>query len=165
MARCISCVFATGSPSSLKATTPTSASAPISVNSSPLLPFVIQPTGRSVTGLSTFAFCFTQSTATGLSKGGSVFGIQQTVAKPPIAAAFVPVAIVSLSSKPGSLRWQWRSINPGQTISPEASRFRALLRMVESVALGVIVSAICMILPSAISRSPTWFIPWPGSII
>ena len=33
--------------------------------------------------------------------GGSVFGIAQTVVNPPRAAASVPVAIVSLCSKPG----------------------------------------------------------------
>ena len=36
--------------------------------------------------------------------GGLVFGIAQTVVNPPCAAAAVPVAMVSLYSKPGSRR-------------------------------------------------------------
>ena len=36
--------------------------------------------------------------------GGSVFGMAQTEVKPPLTAAFVPEAIVSLYSSPGSLR-------------------------------------------------------------
>ena len=49
---------------------------------------------------------------------GSVFGIAHTAVKPPAAAARVPVAIVSLSSRPGSRRCAWRSMKPGQTTRP-----------------------------------------------
>jgi hypothetical protein len=38
------------------------------------------------------------------SSAGRVFGMQQTVVKPPAAAAAVPVAIVSFASNPGSRR-------------------------------------------------------------
>ena len=57
-----------------------------------------------------------------LSFTGSVFGIAQTAVKPPAAAARVPVAIVSLSSRPGSRRWVWMSMKPGQTTRPFSSR-------------------------------------------
>ncbi len=56
--------------------------------------------------------------------GGEVFGMQQTAVNPPLAAASVPVAIVSFSSKPGSRRWQCRSMNPGETTMPLAERIR-----------------------------------------
>ena len=36
---------------------------------------------------------------------GLVFGIAQIVVNPPLAAAFVPVSIVSLCSPPGSRKW------------------------------------------------------------
>src|SRR5207249_3880255 len=47
--------------------------------------------------------------------------MQHTTVKPPAAAARVPVATVSLYSWPGSRRWTWRSMKPGQTILPAAS--------------------------------------------
>src|SRR5437868_3229867 len=47
--------------------------------------------------------------------------MQQTVVKPPAAAASVPVRIVSFSSKPGSRRCVCRSTNPGVTTSLAAS--------------------------------------------
>ena len=53
---------------------------------------------------------------------GSVLGMAQTAVKPPAAAARVPVAIVSLSSRPGSRRWVWMSMKPGQTTRPFSSR-------------------------------------------
>ena len=49
-----------------------------------------------------------------------MFGIAQTVVKPPWAAAARPVATVSASSLPGSRRWAWRSMNPGATTTPSA---------------------------------------------
>ena len=52
---------------------------------------------------------------------GSVLGMAQSVVNPPLAAAAVPVAMVSLYSKPGSRRWQWRSMKPGVTTRPVAS--------------------------------------------
>ena len=64
-----------------------------------------------------------------LSFTGSVFGMAQTAVKPPAAAARVPVAIVSLSSRPGSRRCVWRSMKPGHTTRPLASiDLRALRR-------------------------------------
>ena len=56
-----------------------------------------------------------------LSFTGFVFGMQQTEVKPPAFAAAVPVAIVSLYSKPGSRRCTCMSIRPGTTSLPAAS--------------------------------------------
>ncbi len=54
----------------------------------------------------------------GSSIAGVVFGIRQTVVKPPCAAAARPVATVSASSLPGSRKCAWRSTNPGATSVP-----------------------------------------------
>ncbi len=56
-----------------------------------------------------------------LSLTGFVLGIAHTAVKPPAAAARVPVAIVSLSSRPGSRRCVCRSMKPGHTTRPLAS--------------------------------------------
>ena len=45
----------------------------------------------------------------------------QTVVKPPLAAALVPAAIVSLYVNPGSLKWTWTSTKPGVISCPLAS--------------------------------------------
>ena len=52
---------------------------------------------------------------------GRVSASAHSVVKPPAAAARVPVAIVSASSKPGSRRWQCRSTKPGATTKPDTS--------------------------------------------
>ena len=96
----------TGAPSSLKATAPATASLSISTSSCPFLSLVIQPMGRTRTTPSFRASIFKYSSVPVLSVGGSVLGMAHTVVKPPRAAASVPVAMVSLSSKPGCRRWQ-----------------------------------------------------------
>ena len=58
---------------------------------------------------------------------GLVFGMAQMVVNPPAAAALVPLAIVSLSSKPGSRRWQCRSTKPGAMTIPLTSTSRSPL--------------------------------------
>jgi hypothetical protein len=83
-----------------------------------------------------------------LSSAGSVLGIQQIVVKPPFAAALLPVAMVSFSSKPGCLKWQWKSTNPGQTTIPFASS------VVQSAGMFLTSGAISFILPSVINKSP-----------
>jgi hypothetical protein len=45
-----------------------------------------------------------------------------TLVKPPSIAAAEPVAIVSLSSRPGSRKWTCISMRPGQATRPRASR-------------------------------------------
>ena len=52
---------------------------------------------------------------------GFVFGIGHILVTPPWAAASQPVLIVSLYSKPGSLKCTCRSIKPGITTLPKAS--------------------------------------------
>src|SRR5258708_6470592 len=54
--------------------------------------------------------------------GGTVFAIAQTAVNPPATAARVPVAIVSLCSCPGSRRCVCRSMKPGATTRPAASK-------------------------------------------
>src|SRR5574337_1080554 len=77
---------------------------------------------------SRFAVSRINSATERVSLTGAVFGIQQTAVKPPRAAAIVPLAIVSLSSRPGWRRWTCMSINPGQTTRPVASITRSTLR-------------------------------------
>ena len=60
-------------------------------------------------------------TDAGESSGGSVFGMAQTVVKPPRAAARVPLATVSAVSPPGSRRCACRSHRPGASTSPRPS--------------------------------------------
>ena len=97
---------ATGWPSSLNPMAPACASSHISASSFPLLPLVTQPMGSTLTVPSWRAFSRTKSTVARVSIVGSVLGMAQTVVNPPRAAAAVPVAMVSLYSKPGSRRWQ-----------------------------------------------------------
>ena len=63
----------------------------------------------------------TRASTAGSSSAGVVFGIRQTVVKPPCAAAASPDAIVSASSLPGSRKWAWRSMKPGATTTPRSS--------------------------------------------
>src|SRR5262245_51092844 len=62
-----------------------------------------------------------------LSFTGFVLGMGQTAVKPPRAAARVPLSMVSEDSSPGSRRWQCRSMKPGATSKPDASRISAEL--------------------------------------
>ena len=112
--------FAIGCPSSEKATAPTSTISAISVSSFPSLFFVAEPIGSTRAGC-TLALSSRNCIEVASSVTGSVFGMAQMVVKPPLIAAAEPDFTVSLCSKPGSLRWQWRSINPGANIRPEAS--------------------------------------------
>ena len=132
-----------GRPSSLNPIQPASANSDISDSSSPSLFFVMAPIGRTLIQPSFFALSSTNSTIALESITGLVLGMAQTVVKPPCAAALVPVAMVSLYSKPGSRRWQWRSMNPGEITNPLAS----------------------IISPFSIKRLPTKFICCDGSII
>ena len=50
-----------------------------------------------------------------LSFTGRVLGMAATAVKPPAAAAWVPVRMVSLYSSPGSRRWTCMSMRPGVT--------------------------------------------------
>ena len=56
-----------------------------------------------------------------LSFTGRVLGMAATAVKPPAAAAWVPVRMVSLYSSPGSRRWTCMSMSPGVTTRLRAS--------------------------------------------
>ena len=105
----------TGEPSSEKATAPAAASSTRSASSFPLRPRVIVATGSTRAAFAAFARATSSAMRPGESIAGSVFGIAQTVVNPPRSAARAPLAMVSESSKPGSRRCTWRSMNPGTT--------------------------------------------------
>ena len=94
----------TGSPSSLKATTPAEANSSISDNSLPLRPLVTQPMGNIRTTASALARSSMKPTMPALSMGGSVLGMAHKLVNPPRAPARLPLRTVSLYSKPGSRR-------------------------------------------------------------
>ncbi len=120
-ARRIMRALAIGRPSSETATQPASRRSPYSASSSPFDPRVMAPMGQTRTAPSRAAASRIARVMPAWSFTGSVFGIAHTAVNPPAAAARVPVAIVSLSSRPGCRKWVWRSMNPGQTTSPLTS--------------------------------------------
>ena len=74
-----------------------------------------------------------------LSLTGKVLAMHATAVKPPAAAARVPLAMVSLYSKPGSRRCTCMSMKPGHTTLPVASTvsapaggFRPLAHLVDA---------------------------------
>src|SRR5438445_4748070 len=117
-----SLAVAMGFPSSETATIPASFIPAISAMASPLLPIEAAPIGHTRTLPVVFARSRMNRVTEALSFTGFVFGMQQTAVKPPRAAALVPVSIVSEDSCPGSRRCACRSMNPGATISPVASK-------------------------------------------
>ena len=149
---------ATGWPSSLNPIQPASANSAISDSSLPSDPLVTHPIGSTRTAPSVRAFSSTYSTVARVCMVGSVLGIAHTVVNPPFAAARVPLATVSLYSSPGSRRWQWRSMNPGETTIPAASNTRA--PFFEGIDFSMPAT-----FPSLISRSPTRSTPCDGSTI
>jgi len=78
---------------------------------------------RKPTGISADArACSTSAPSTAdESTTGSVFGMARMAQKPPAAAAAVPLAIVSSSSRPGVRRWTCGSTNAGASTRPSAS--------------------------------------------
>jgi hypothetical protein len=81
----------------------------------------IAPAGRTFTQATSAARSLIQAIVLGLSATGEVFGMQTIVVNPPAAAARAPLSIVSFHPKPGSRRWTWRSIRPGETMRLLAS--------------------------------------------
>ncbi len=117
--------FITGMPSSETATMPASRISPISASDSPLSPLEMAPMGWTRTAAASRARRTINSVTARLSLGGLVLGMQQTVVKPPAAAARAPETMSSLYSWPGSRKWTWRSTKPGVTTRPEQSMTRA----------------------------------------
>ena len=115
------CALSTGLPSSLTATAPAATISPNSASDSPFCPTEIAPIGYTRAMRARIDCRTTKPTAAWLSQTGSVFGIAQIAVNPPAAADAAPLAIVSTSSRPGSRKWQWTSMNPGATMSPEQS--------------------------------------------
>ena len=105
--------FTTGIPSSEKAIAPAFFISSKSTNSSPFSPLETEEYGRILHNPTSFPFLIISCKIIALSGVGFVFGIGQIVVKPPLTALLAPVSIVSLCSKPGSLKWQCISIIPG----------------------------------------------------
>ena len=155
---CIRCPVATGLPSSVKPAAPARASSSMSASSTPARPRETAPNGSTRTGPASAAWRAMNSTTVALSIVGVVLGMQHSVVKPPRAPAAVPVAMVSLSSPPGSRRWAWRSMKPGAATIPVPSITR-----VPSGTLPLADPRRAM-MPSLISRSPTASDPSDGSM-
>mmetsp|Transcript_27935 Transcript_27935/g.61326 ORF Transcript_27935/g.61326 Transcript_27935/m.61326 type:complete len:248 (-) Transcript_27935:299-1042(-) len=60
-------------------------------------------------------FCFSSSCVRVVVTGLLLSGMSTAVVMPPIAAAAVPLAMPSHSTRPGSLKCTWTSITPGET--------------------------------------------------
>ena len=147
--------FITDLPSSLTATAPFSLSFSKSVIYSPSCPAVIAAIGSTLISVTSFALSIIYLTISTLSIAGLVLGMAQTVVNPPLAAALAPVRIVSLCSKPGSLKWTCKSISPGITNIPSAS--------ITFSASSVIFSATLRITPSSKRTSFTASVLLAGS--
>ena len=91
-------------PSSVKIRTPAPASDENGASVVPARPTVMQPEGTTSTRPAFCPCALTNSTTMTLSWAGSVFGMATTAVYPPMAAARLPVSIVSASSLPGSRR-------------------------------------------------------------
>ena len=83
---------------------PAAFKSPYSESSSPFDPRVMAPMGYTRTTASRFAVSMMKRVVEALSFTGVVFGMAHTAVNPPAAAAWAPVAMVSLSSRPGSRR-------------------------------------------------------------
>ena len=75
----------------------------------------MNPTGTSASAL---AFSASEPSTAAESTTGSVFGMARMAQYPPAAAAAVPEAIVSSSSRPGVRRWTCGSTKAGASTSP-----------------------------------------------
>ena len=93
-----------------------SAIAPSSASWLPRRPAVTAPTGRTSQCPAWRPSRQTCSTTPAVSATGSVLAIACTAVYPPSAAAAVPLATVSASSRPGSRRCVCRSTRPGRAI-------------------------------------------------
>src|SRR5262249_9656332 len=145
----------TGRPSSDTATMPASRISPISASASPRTPCEMAPTGRTRTRSTSRARRVMSSVTARQSFGGCVFGMQQTVVKPPAAAARPPDAMSSLYSWPGSRRWTWRSTKPGSRSAPSSSMTRPAPRCP---------GAMRATLPPSTSTSASTSVPLAGSM-
>ena len=98
---------------------------PSSASSSPARPLLTAPIGTTCADPLARPTSSRCSAASAVSVTGEVLAMASTAVKPPRAAAAVPDATVSASSRPGSRRWVCRSTRPGSATSPYASTRRA----------------------------------------
>src|ERR1700730_18624490 len=92
---------------------------------SPLLPTLAAPMGHTRTLPPAFARSRMKRVTLALLLTGLWTGMQQTAVNPPRAAARVPDSILSEDAWLGSRRCACRSINPGATMRPAASKTSA----------------------------------------
>src|SRR5947207_488300 len=111
-------------PSSERATAPARCSAAASVRVRPSSPMVTAATKLTRIG-SAAARATSARSSSGRSVTGSVFAIATMWVNPPKAALVAPVCSVSFCGKPGSRRCACRSSQPGERMSPLASRSAA----------------------------------------
>ena len=121
-ARRIKSLFCTQWPSSVMAMTPAALSEPMGASSSPAMFCVMAPATKTLILLSRCARSRISATVPGIVNGRRGIGHADHRGKPPRAAAAVPVAMVSLADWPGSRKWACKSIKPGQTTMPVASK-------------------------------------------
>src|SRR6201996_3156043 len=135
---------------SVKATAPAAFNRPISVISSPRMPFVNAAIGWMLTIAVSRALRITKSTVAELSMTGEVSGRKIIAVKPPVAAAWLADAKVSRWLKPGSPTKARMSIRPGATIFPE----QLTMSVPSGTPAAPMPRLLSRITPSAISTSP-----------
>src|SRR6202163_4411871 len=135
---------------SVKATAPAAFSRPISVISSPSMPFVKAAIGWILTIAVSRARRKTKSTVAELSITGEVSGWQMMVVMPPVAAAWLADAKVSRWLAPGSPTKARKSIRPGATIFPA----QLMMSVPSGTPAAPMPRRLSRMVPSAISTSP-----------
>src|ERR1035437_9620227 len=135
---------------SVKATAPAALNRPISVISSPRMPFVKAAIGWILTIAVSRARRKTKSTVAELSITGEVSGWQMMVVMPPVAAAWLADAKVSRWLAPGSPTKARMSISPGATILPA----QLTMSVPSGTPAAPMPRLLSRIMPSAISTSP-----------
>src|SRR5580698_9204627 len=135
---------------SVKATAPAAFNRPISVISSPRMPFVKAAIGWMLTIAVSRARRRIKSTVAELSITGEVSGWQMMVVMPPVAAAWLAEAKVSRWLAPGSPTKARMSIKPGATILPA----QLMMSVPSGTPAAPMPRLLSRITPSAISTSP-----------
>ena len=148
------------SPSSENATAPADAIECMGASCSPFRATVAAPTTKTRAFAASRAARCTARTVVAVSRAGDVFGMQQTLVKPPASADAEPVRTVSFASPPGSRRWTWGSIRPGVTNLPPQS-----ITLADSGASILRPRAIFATRPSTMRRSPSASIACTASMI
>ena len=117
---------------------------PNSVSSLPARPLVMDPTGCTSHRPMAWPLYHTDSAMTGWSMTGLVFAMVNTAVNPPFAAAADPVAMVSVSSRPGSRRCTWMSTRPGRStlFSPSITRSAVVAAVPTSVMTPSVISTL-----------------------